>query len=112
MFLQVVAEKKVTPQSMDLEVLGSTEQAKKEEAPNMMAEEAQPSIPEEHSPLNIVKRVLGELAPQEKVAESESDGKGDSNNIPIVVPKENKEDQPVNKLVEQPTVQIRERRSK
>lgn len=50
------------------------------------------------------------MAPQEEVAEFESYGKGDSNNIGTVVSKEKKkeEDQPVNKLVEQPIVQILE----
>lgn len=39
---------------MDLEVLGSLKQGEEEEAPPVMAEEAQPSIPGEQLPSNIV----------------------------------------------------------
>lgn len=63
--------------------------SEEEEVHPMMAEEAQPSIPKEQSPSNIVTRVLGELKPQEEIAEFKSNDKGESNNVPIIVPEEN-----------------------
>lgn len=73
--LQVVVEKKVTPCSMDLEVLeppkrideekAPHEKVEQEEAPPVMAEVTQPSIPKGQSPSTKVTEVLGELAPQE-----------------------------------------------
>lgn len=72
-----------------------------------MAKEAQPSIPKELSPSNIVTRVLSQLEPQKEVVESESGGKGESNIIHAMLPEENREeDQPMNKADEKQTVQI------
>lgn len=77
----------MTPHLTDLEVPGSLSM-EEVEAPPMMVEERQTNIPKEHSPLNIVTRVLGEQALQDKVVESVPGDKGESNNVPIVVPKE------------------------
>lgn len=79
---------------MNFEVFGSREKGEEEEGPHMMLEEAQPSIPEEHSTSNI--------APSGAwIGAARGGGKGESNKVSTVVCKENKEeDQPTDKLVD------------
>lgn len=76
LFLYRSLQKKLTPHLMDLEVLGSIgqineeeaplEQVEEEEAPPVMAKEAQPSILKEQSPSNIVTGLLSDLVAPKK----------------------------------------------